>query len=172
MSANLVVDIGSTCDFRVSTIQGSGANLIVGEIVDLLHADTACNIFVAGGVGSGAVQLRVQTSDGLTSGSFTDPTSGMVDFPGGLTSGTILTVNSGLPSSGAQSRGSPVDAAPFFCSGGVDFGYFVRPGRYARLIQVSSVFPNPVIAGFVSQKRTTGSGGGFTFNPGSGSVNV
>jgi hypothetical protein len=41
MSANLVVDLGATCDFRASVSVGSGSNLAVGQIVDLLNAPRA-----------------------------------------------------------------------------------------------------------------------------------
>jgi hypothetical protein len=173
MSANLVVDLRNTTDYRVSTFQGSGANLIVGEVVDLLHANTYTNVFVVGGAGSGSVEVRIQTADATTSGSFTDPTSGLVlgQFPVGIVSGGILVANSGIWSSGNYSVSSPASGV-LFQSGGVIFGAFQRPHRYARLIQVSSVFPAPVFAGFIAQKRTTGSGAGFSFSPGSGTVNV
>ncbi len=171
-SANLVVDIGSTCDFQPSIAVGSGSNLVIGGIVDLLHADTYCNIYVAGAAGSGIIEVRVQTSDSLTSGSFTDPTSGFTQLPTSFVSGGVFFANSGLWSSGNQSLSAPVDSAPLFCSGGIQFAAFQKPQRYARLVANSGPFPNFFSAGFVSQKRTTGSGGGFTFSPGSGTVSV
>lgn len=169
-----MVDLGATCDYRASIMIGSGSNFIVGEIIDLLHADTYCNIFVAGGAagGSGVIEARVQTSDATTSGSFTDPTSGLPQMPSFMASGGVMFVNSGLHSSGNFSLSSPVNDAPVFCSGGIQFAAFQRVGRYARLINVSGSYPGAITAGFVSQKKTTGSGGGFTFNPGSGVVNV
>ncbi|MDO8673658.1 MAG: hypothetical protein Q7O66_19790 [Dehalococcoidia bacterium] len=174
MSANLVVDLGATCDYRTSIVVGSGANLVVGQIIDLAHADTYCNVWVAGGVGSGVIEMRIQTSDGVTSGSFTDPTSGRASnqLPAFLASGGVMFANSGLAVSGSQSLSAPVNTAPLFCSGGIQFGAFIRPHRYARLISNSSVFPDAIQAGFISNKRTTGSGGGFTYAPGSGTVNV
>ena len=176
MSANLVVDIGNTCDYRPSVAVGSGSDLTVGVIVDLMHANTYTNIFVAGAAGSGAIELRVQTSDSLTSGSFTDPTSG---HPAGtfpiserIVSGGVFWANSGLWTSGGVSLTAPVNNAPLFCSGGTMFGAFQRPHRYARLLYNSGAFPNFLTAGFIGNKRTTGSGGGFTYNPTSGTVNV
>ena len=174
MSANLVVDLGATCDYALSLDVATPASLTIGSIVDLANADTNCNIWVAGGGGSGVLEIRVQTSDGTTSGGFTDPTSGRASnqLPSFIASGGIMYVNSGLAASGNQSLSAPVNTAPLFCSGGIQFGSFIRPHRYARLIVASSLFPDPVLAGFISNKRTTGSGGGFTFAPGSGTVNV
>lgn len=174
MSANLIVDIGNTCDYRPSLVIGSGSNLIVGQIVDLLNAHINTNVFVAGGTpgGSGVVEIRVQTADATTSGSFTDPTSGMAQMPAGFASGGVLFANSGLFSSGNQSLSSPVNNAPLFCSGGIMFNHFQRPHRYARLVNNSGVFPGAITAGFIGNKHVTGSGGGFTLNPGSGAVAV
>ena len=175
MSANLIVDIGNTCDYRTSVSVGSGSDLLVGQIVDFQHADTNCNVWVAGAIaGSGVVEVRVQTSDATTSGSFTDPTSGLaaLDRPGFFSSGGAFFANSGLHSSGNAFLSSVVNTAPLFCSGGIQFTHFQRPHRYARLIYVSGVYPNTITAGFLSQKLTTGSGGGFTLAPSSGTVNV
>lgn len=175
MSANLVVDLGNTTDFRASVMQGSGASFTVGEIVDLIDANSFCNVFCAGGAGSGAVELRIQTSDSLTSGSFTDPTSGLVagQFPPFVASGGIFFANSGIPGSGNIGNFAPVGSAPLFCSGGIQFAAFQRPGRYARLINNSGVFPSWMTAGFISQRKQTGSGAGWSWAPQSGStINV
>lgn len=178
MSANLVVDLANTTDYRASLMIGSGSNTLVGEIIDLLHADTYCNLFVAGGVGggSGAIQIQVQTSDSTTSGTFTDPTSGLASFPGGsggIASGGNFYANSGLWASGNYSLSSPCSGAPLFASGGIQFAAFQRPGRYARLLNVSGPFGGAITAGFISQKKVTGSGAGFSWSPGSGSaINV
>lgn len=176
MSANLIVDIGHTADYQVSVAVGSGSNLVIGNIVDLLHADTYCNLFVAAGAGSGAIEVRVQTSDSTASGTFVDPTIGLVSgsFPSEILSGGIYFANSGIAwGSGNQSLTTPVGSgAPLFCSGSVQFASFIRTGRYARLFYNSGPFPNYIVAGFISQKKTTGSGGGFSFSPGSGTVNV
>lgn len=175
MSASLTIDVRNTCDFRPSVGVGSGSNLVVGEIVDLQNSDTLCNIFVAGAQGgSGAIQVFVQSSDSTASGTFTDPTSGIPNgsFPSVLLSGGIFITNSGLWVSGNQSESAPVNNAPLFCSGGIDFAFFQRPQRYVRLILNSGPYPNAITAGFLSNKRTTGSGGGFTFNPTSGVVSV
>jgi hypothetical protein len=173
MSANLVVDLGATTDYRVSVAVGSGANLVIGEIVDFLSANTYDNVFVAGGLaGSGVVEVRVQTSDATTSGSFTDPTSGLAALPTSFVSGGVFFANSGLWASGNESLTAPVNNAPLFCSGGIQFAAFQRPARYARLVLNSGFYPGPITAGFISNKKTTGSGGGFTYAPLTGSVNV
>lgn len=176
MSASLLVDLRNTCDYRPSVSVGSGSNLIVGEIVDLMYANTYTNVFVAGGPASGPIELRIQTSDTTTSGSFTDPTSGFSanTFPvsESIVSGGILWANSGLWASGISSLSAPVNNAPLFCSGGVQFGAFLRPHRYARLLWNSGAFPNYATAGFLGNKKTTGSGGGFDTNPQNVSGNV
>ncbi len=170
------MDIGNTADYAVSVAVGSGSDLTVGRIIDFLNADTYTNIMVTGGPGSGAIELRVQTSDTTTSGSFTDPTSGL---PAGVfpiservVSGGIFWANSGLAVSGNQSLTAPINNAPLFCSGGVMFGAFQSPHRFARLLYNSGPFPNFLTAGFVKNKRTTGSGGGFSYSPGSGTPSV
>lgn len=175
MSANLVVDLGATCDYRASINVGSGSNLVIGEIIDLLGANTFCNLFVAGnGVagGSGAIEVRVQTSDATTSGSFTDPTSGLAQMPTTFASGGAFFANSGLWASGWSSPYAPVNNAPQFCSGGIQFAAFQRNARFARLVLNSGPFPGPITAGFVTNKRVIGSGAGSTQNPGSGAVTV
>jgi hypothetical protein len=172
MSASFVVDLAATTDYQHSVSVGSGSDLTVGRVVDLLGANSYCNVFVAGHAGSGVVELRIQTSDAVTSGSFTDPTSGLAALPGWLASGGVFFANSGLHVSGYSSLTAPVNNAPLFCSGGVQFAAFQRPHRYARLILNSGAFPNWLTAGFISQKKTVGSGGGFTYSPTSGVVNV
>lgn len=164
MSANLIVDIGNTCQYSYSIAPSAGvaatpaSGVIVGDPVNMLHANTFCNLFVTGGPSnSGQFRVAVQTSDSTASGSFTDPTSGLAAFPTSFLSGGILVVNSG------NNQQSGVSA----------FAGFQRPGQYARAIILSGDQYNaPVFAGFVSQKKITGSGGGFTYSPGSGSVNV
>ncbi len=181
MSANLVVDVGATCQNETSVnVFGSPASgVFVGEIIDMMHSDTFCNIFVQGGGNSGVTQsgvvgVIVQFSDGLTSGSFTDPTSGQTSFlPSFISSGGTFFVNSGLAVSGGLPIGARVDGAPPFCSGGIAFGAVLRNGRYGRLILRSGTsLVSPITAGFVTNLRTTGSGGGQSQSPGSGNVSV
>ena len=117
-----------------------------------------------------------------TSGTFPDPTSGLPAnaFPigGRIASGGIFWANSGLYLSGASSPAASVDAAPIFCSGGVQYASFQRPHRYARIWCTSgnaSLAAVPFHAGFISQKKVTGASGtaaGFSYSPGSGTVNV
>lgn len=213
MSANLVVDIGGTCQFNpsINSQYGPASGGVVGTIIDMKDADTFCNVFVAGGAASGPVGIQIQTSENVASGnflsgggfpisgSFSDPTSGLAQLPTNISSGGILWINSGLvsiPGGGGASGGQNVNTFqngihpmfnaqgagayqlsgtfPVFGSGGgVAFAAFQRPHRFARLVMLSgaSVLPG-LIAGFVSQYRTTGSGGGFTYNPQTGTVNV
>lgn len=162
MSANLVVDIGNTCQTTPSIVPqnafpASGA--IVGNVVDLLYTDTNCNVLVNGGLTqSGQLRIAVQTSDSTTSGSFTDPTSGLPQMPSSLSSGGVLFVNSGGGS---------------LQSGFMQAAHFVRNGRYTRAIALSGDFFQANLAvTFLSQLKVTGSGGGFTFSPSSGTVSV
>lgn len=177
MSANLVVDLPNTTDHHsVSIASISGQSTVVGTIVDLLHCNTLTNLYIgqAGGL-SGILPIHVQTSDGLTSGSFTDPTSGLETLPAGVASGGIFWCNSGLYGSGNYSPSSPLNSAPLLCSGGIQFAKFQRPHRYARLMCTSgtaAVAAAAIVGGFIGQKRVTGSGGGSTMSPSSGTVNV
>jgi hypothetical protein len=168
------VDLASTCIYRQSVGVFSGSNLTVGEIVDLGNGNTNCQIYVNGLLGSGAIQVQVQTSDSTTSGSFTDPTSGLPQMPSAFTSGGQFFANSGIAwGSGNTPLTAPVvSGAPLFCSGGIQFASFQQPHRYARLIYVSGPFLNPIQAGFITNLRTTGSGGGQTQAPSSGGVSV
>ncbi len=53
------------------------------------------------------------------------------------------------------------------------YGAFQRLGRFARAVALSGDFyVGPLSVNIVSQLRTTGSGGGFSFSPTSGVVNV
>jgi hypothetical protein len=174
-SANLVVDLAATTDYRPSLILGSGGGSAVGEIVDLLNANTYTNVFATLGAGSGSVSLAIQTSDSTTSGTFTDPTSGLARIPQFLCSGGVFVVNSGLWVSGNRSLSAPVNNAPLACSGAVQFAAFLRPdlaGRYARMVVLSGATLGALNTGFIGNKKTTGSGGGFTFSPQTGTVNV
>lgn len=161
MSANLIVDLGHTADMRPSIVNAlifpaSGA--VIGNPVDLKDANTVCNLFVAGDLAqSGRLRVAVQTSESTASGSFTDPTSGLAQMPGEFSSGGVYWINSGAG----------------LYSGFFDATFFQRPNRYARVNVLSGDFwTGELTAGFISQKRTTGSGAGYSYQPGSGTVNV
>lgn len=117
MSANYLVDLQNTAVYcpSLSVVTLSGAMGQIGQWVDLRNCDSYCNIYVAAGACSGPIQVQVQVCPGPfdipatngfsgnifsggipQSGSFTDPTSGLPQLPTTFTSGTILTVNSGL----------------------------------------------------------------------------
>lgn len=131
------------------------------------------------------------------SGAFYDPTSGMVDFPGPVKSGGLLYINSGFvvtPQGGGASGAQYTNVFgagtnpnfngqgglgfvasgnfPVFASGGIAWGGLQMGGRYGRLVALSGGYTGQVIAGFLKQMRTTGSGGGFTYSPQSGTVVV
>ena len=174
-AAGLAVDLANTCDWPTSLISLSGTDTSLGRIVDLAHANTNTGVWVVGASVSGPLPVLIQTSDGITSGSFTDPTSGLSQMPFGFSSGGVFWANSGLYASGNRSPSSPLADGALMCSGGIQFAHFQRPHRYARLLLTSgnaSIANGLFFGGFIANKRTTGSGGGFTFAPGSGSVSV
>lgn len=180
MSASLLVDLGNTCQMGVSIqdtalLSGSfianGSGTIIGQTVDMLNADTYTNLYGAGVSASGRLRLQVQVSDSDTSGNFFDPTSGFSQLPGAFQSGTILWINSGLDNGTL----GPIISGHCIASGWMEAQGFIRPGRYARvnvLSEASAQYAGALNAGFIGNYRTTGSGGGFSFSPSSGSVNV
>lgn len=182
MSATTVIDLFPVVQHKatISAANGVGASpasgVIIGQIVDLLHGNNFCNVYVHGGPSSGPFRVQVQVSDGITSGSFGDPTSGQPSFLGPVLSGAIVWINSGLHASGNdndEGNGPSIDNAPIFCSGGIQGFGFLRTGRYARLNVLSgSAFSAPVHAGFITQGKTIGSGTGFTLSPTSGVPSV
>jgi hypothetical protein len=173
MSASYLVDPAQTLDYPGSISTISGQNTIVGNIVDMLHANTYTGVWVAG-LGSGPIQIQIQTSDDTVSGNYTDPTSGLAAFPVNVVSGGIFWANSGLYGSGNYSPAAPVSGACLLASGGITFCSFQRPQRYARLLAISGNVNIGLTftAGFIGQKKTVFSGGGFSYSPTSGSVNV
>lgn len=156
MSASYIVDLSTTTVSQVSippTAVGfnPSSGVIVGSGVDMKDARTYCNLFVAAGAGTGGFRVAVQTSDSLTSGSFTDPTSGLAALPTNFLSGGIAVFNSGNLHSGL----------PF-----MDFSAFQRPHRYARAVILSGdTFAAPVAVGFVEQASVTTSGVGYSYAP-------
>ena len=163
MSASYVVDLSTTV-LAEPSVPGSApafpcSGALVGNPVDLANANTYCNMYVAGGVSqSGQLRVLVQTSPTTTSGSFTDPTSGLQVMPTVFSSGGVYWINSG---------------GGGLYSGFLEFAAFQRPHRYARTLVMSGDFWTASLqAGFVSQLRTVGSGGGSSQAPGSGVVSV
>jgi hypothetical protein len=49
---------------------------------------------------------------------------------------------------------------------------FVRTGRYVRALMLSGDFGAGTTVAFLANQKVTGSGFGFTFAPGSGTINV
>lgn len=193
MSANLVIDLFNTTqtipslpstavsvDGPIAITSGgcitSLSGVLVGDIVDMINSDAYCNVYVAGkSLGSGPLIIGVQCSDQTTSGSFTDPTSGLAQLPGVFASGGNLIIGSG-PWTGSTDPGGIFGSGisgQMALSGFMCGSAFQRPTRYARLL-VRSGFMDCAgfAAGFISALRTTGSGGGYTSSPSSGVVDV
>jgi len=177
-----VVDLGATTlaypSLTAAPAVESGlfpglSGVVVGGIVNLNNANTYCNVYVGGtpAVNSGLLIIRVQTSTGTTSGSFTDPTSGLTTFPTTFASGGRLILGSGS-ATGATALWGAVVSGQNMNSGFMAFGAFQRDKQYARLIFDAGSYLGSLQAGFISNLRTIGSGGGFTLAPGSGAVNV
>ena len=185
MSAGYVVDLGNSAISLESNnnliFSASGTN--VGKTCDLLQANTFTNLYVAGisQYPSGQLQIRVQTSDTDVSGDFTDPTSGLAAFPTVFQSGGIVFLNSGGGTTAAAPAASFQQGGVFgaftsgqgIFSGIIAFAGFQRPHRFVRTLVLSGGFMQFTGSiGFVAQAKTTGSGGGVTFQPTSGVVNV
>ncbi len=170
----------STCQVTPSIAPNAGisstpsSGTFIGQVVDIINANTFTNVLVTGGPGSGPFQVQVQSSDATTSGSFTDPTSGLAVFPTNFLSGGLMWVNSGLWASGTPyGPVSAISGSPYFSSGGAWAGGFQCPQRYVRVNLTSgNAFPAEITASIVKQQRTTGSGGGQSQLPGSGAINV
>mgnify|MGYP001567935769 CR=1 FL=1 len=173
MSANLVVDLGNTTqtgnivsidahNYGDSGIQ-SASGIQFGNIIDMIHADTYCNLNVVGRrvVGSGQLRVQGQVSPTTASGDFYDWTSGRSVLPGAFTSGGILTI-------GGTSGGllGPAVSGQNIQSGFSVSQGFIRTDRYVRAMTLADVgFAGPIHAQFISQLKVTGSGGGTTQSP-------
>lgn len=172
MSASTTIDLnGTTLNGQsVGTAAGVGgtpaSGVIVGVGLDFTMANGYCNLWAAGGPSlSGVYRVAVQCAAANTSGSYTDPTSGLANFPSQFQSGGILIVNSGAGLSGST----------FLSGGPFEFSAFLRPAGqpWVRAVVLSGdQFNAPVNAGFVEQGAFTGSGQGYTFLPGSGTISV
>lgn len=164
MSASLIVDLDPATVHLpsinvVNAFPCSGA--VIGDIVDMKEANTFTNVYYVHSITqSGLLRLAIQTSDATTSGSFTDPTSGLARFPTNIQSGGLIWINSGTTT---------------LKSGDIGFAAFQRPHRYMRINALSGDFFQAVLgAGAIGQRRTTISGPGFTWSPQSGNqvINV
>lgn len=162
MSASLVVDLGQTCLIQptiLPTVASSPTSgVVIGNIVDTQLANTLTNIHVVGA--SGIFYVAVQTSNATTSGSFTDPTSGLAVMPTNFLSGGVLLCGSGILSGSVFQSGQALAAG------------FLTPSRYVRANIISGLADGPTAVTVIKQLKQTGSGAGFTFSPTSGSVSV
>jgi len=165
--ANLIIDLANSTINGMSVLNTSGSTLPssgvnVGRAVDLLQANTLCNVATTyGNAASGFIGIQVQESDTNVSGNFVP----VLVFSGTwswLSGGRFVLQSSGIGQSGT----GPV-------SGGTLFNAFERRFRYVRAITESGgLWDAPVNVGFISQSKIDGSGGGFSFSPGSGVVSV
>lgn len=177
MSANLIVDLGGTAYLEPSIATGSGlvyaaSGATIGASLDLLNANTFTNVLIQGEpqFGSGQLRVQVQTSDSDVSGNYTDPTSGLAAFPTWMSSGGIFTLNSGGLLGGTRSTAV---SGHFIASGFAEAGAFQRPHRFTRFNVLSGDFYcGGLTITAVANLKTIGSGAGFTFSPGSGTVSV
>ena len=195
MSANLVVDLGpgvvrfhrsfpaiaTAADGGLAVTSGGAisslSGVMIGEVVDLLDADTHCNLWAAGqAFGSGPLLIGVQTSDTTTSGDFTDPMSGLAadsNIPAPWVSGGFIIVGSG-PGTNLGIFGSGVSGS-IVLSGWAAAAGFQRPHRYVRAIALSGfLLDGGFTAGFMGQLKSTGPSGfaGYSYLPSSGTPNV
>jgi hypothetical protein len=174
------VDLGNTCQLFATVVPPATASgvayaasgALIGFSYDGLNSDAFTNVMIAGNAAfaSGQLRVAVQTSDTDTSGTYTDPTSGLAQFPTSFQSGGIVILNSG------QLGGGLLGA---FVSGqSIQSGFavsaaFQRPHRFARANVLSGdFFAGPLTVSFINNLHTTGSGGGYTLSPSSGTVNV
>ena len=160
MSASYLVDLKGSADLDLSLTSPAGVSaylapasgIIIGGIIDFIHANSFTNLLVAAGQSnSGTFRLGVQTSDTTNSGDFVAPYSGSAYLPTAFTSGMVLTFGSTA-----------------YNSGFIDSAAFQAPARYGRinlLAETTDQWQGALLAGFVRQYKTTGSGGGFTQSP-------
>jgi len=193
VSANLLVDLQGTAQLGLTLgIGGAGSGLIypasgavIGASINMGNADTACNLLLAGNevFGSGQLRVQVQASDTDVSGNYTDPTSGLAQLPSWFSSGGILILNSGALLNGTlqgalQTQGvnSGLPGSGYAIQSGFAVAAMFQrpaPGQFVRANVLSGDFYAGTLVGvFISQYRTTGSGGGFSYSPGSGQINV
>jgi hypothetical protein len=170
-SAGYVIDLGNETFSYPSILNQSGGTFLasgalVGQGINFANQNAMCNLHVCGNAifASGQARIAVQCSDTDTSGTYTDPTSGMPNFPGAFASGGILWLNSGQVSSGVLNNGAsgqgPLTSGFSVCQG------FQRPFTFVRAVALSGdFFAGSLTVNFFSQQRSVGSGGGFSTSP-------
>lgn len=146
---------------------------IIGTSVNLLNAGNYCNVMIAGkgGILSGAIQIQIQQSDSDVSGSFVDPTIGILsgDLTNFVTSGGLVTLN---PSNGGGVLGG-LSSGQAFLSGFVAFAAFNRGGQYVRANVLAGAGVANLQVCFVEEAKVKFPTGGYTWSPNaSGVVNV
>lgn len=147
----------------ISSLSG----VMIGDIIDLVNANSYCNVFVAGrSITSGPLLVGVQCSDSTASGTFTDPTSGLPSLTNRFSSGGYMVLGSGPATDATLGVFGSGTSGNYFLSGFCAIGAFQRPQRYARLYLGSGFgVMAGFTAGFISQLKTTGSGFGTSQQP-------
>ena len=178
MSANLLVDLYSTCLMQPTLTESpilSGSLLapcsgaLIGNGVNMINANTVTNLFVCGAATSGQLRVAVQCAAADVSGQYTDPTSGLAQLPGAFSSGGILIINSGGLGGGTL---GPTTSGQVISGGFMVSSIFQRTGQFARAILLSGDFGVCSLVGFISNLKVTGSGGGTSQLPQSGTPSV
>jgi hypothetical protein len=182
MSANLALDLGGTCLLQstlppnIGTIGSGGfvdayrSGIMIGQTVDMINADTYCNVLVLGTmVTSGPLLLAVQDSDSTTSGNFTDPTSGLPQFPQFVSSGGQVYIGQSGTGANYGTLGAFVSGQSPLSGFAVAFA-FQRKQRYVRVNMQSGFYAGPLQVAVLGNLKYTGSGGGYNWYPGSGTA--
>ena len=185
-SANLTVDLGNTTQMGnalfgwsqtsgVSNALCVASGTVVSQSIDMLHANTYTNVVITGQSTSGQLRVQVQTSDQDVSGQYTDPTSGLAQLPGVFQSGGIIWINSGGTGNGlfgpftsGQAIASGFCVATALQRPSATPGANIGGGRYIRALVLSEAtaqYAGPLTINFLGQFRTTGSGGGASWQP-------
>lgn len=190
MAADLLVDLFShslAYPSLPSPSQGADAGLAItsggcvsslsgvqiGDSIDLNDVNHFTNVYVEGrSFGSGPLLIGVQDSPDSTSGNFTDPTSGLAQFPTWFRSGGWLIIGSGPATATNLGIAGSGLSGQIIQSGFMTFGAFQRKGRWARLVLGSGFYDGTLRAGFIAQRRVIGSGTGYSVSPSSGILNV
>lgn len=177
MSASYLVDLGGSCQLTPSIfgIQSTSGNVYaasgatIGQSCFTPYSDAACNVVIQGNCayGSGQLRVQIQTAPADVSGQYTDPTSGLAVLPSWFSSGGLLWLNSGgLLGMTVGGQASGQSSGHQISSGFAEAAYFQKPNTYLRANVLSGDFYcGDLAVTFVSQFRTTGSGGGFSTQP-------
>lgn len=173
MSASTLIDLGGTCQLSQTIAGGATTSGVIlaasggtiGQSCFMPYSDNYCNVLITGlpAYASGQLRIAVQGADNDVSGQYTDPTSGLAVLPTWFSSGGILWLNSGGLLGGTIGAAASGD---YIASGFAEAAAFQRPNAYVRANVVSGDFyAGTLVVNFISQFKTTGSGGGQSQQP-------